>query len=245
MLATAITAVIVLSLVAVWSVAKFQSLPPFDYQLNVNPQNVSSTQGSSITINVNVTYLQGTPQPVSLSTFGIPTNATYSFSNQTNVPRENNSFISNLIINIPTTTPSGIYSINISSTSTNGKTNSKTCNLSVLNANIQISGTATLNLDSNTVPSELQFIDTATSQSYTADLKFTVPSPFHFNGFSHEGSYSISLPNQRNYTVVCIWDEYGTETILPNVIATGSYSFGPLFLNEGVEVASITKDYSG
>jgi len=76
-----------------------------------------------------------------------------------------------------------------------------------------------------THPTQIQFVNTATSLTYTATVNTD-------NGF-----YTISLPNQQSYNVICRW-----QGLLGS---SGTFDGGTLYVNSGVGVTSITKDYSG
>src|ERR1700690_3920733 len=68
---------------------------PFDYRFDVYPINGTVRQGTSISTNINVTYLQGPAQNVTLSASGGPEGATFSFTNQTGTPASTDIFASN------------------------------------------------------------------------------------------------------------------------------------------------------
>jgi hypothetical protein len=248
-LVLAVILVMIVSLVAVIHFATYPHIESqsvktsFDYQLNIYPLNSTVTQGNSVTANINVTYLQGTPQNVTLNAYGVQTNVTYSFSNQTGKPLVRNPFTSNLTIKVLTTASSNTYMVNISATSPNGKTYSSPYNLTILNAEIQVSGSVDLTSRTAVVPSALQFIDTASNRNYTAGINFNIPSPYR--GLIQQGTYNISLPNQHSYKVICYWVGFFGIGVIPLPNASGTIDFGTLVINGGVGVCSMTKNYSG
>ena len=59
-----------------------------------------------------------------------------------------------------------IYTVNVTSTAVNGKTYSNAYTLTVLNAEIQVSGTVVLNSRNDIVPSQKEFVNG--NSTYTA-----------------------------------------------------------------------------
>lgn len=133
--------------------------------------------------------------------------------------------------------------INISATSPSGKTYSFPYNLTILNAEIQVSGSVDLTSRTAVVPSELQFIDTASNRTYTASINFNIPNPYR--GLIQQGTYNISLPNQHSYEVICYWDGFFGIGVTPLPNANGTINFGTFVINGVVGVCSMTKNYSG
>jgi hypothetical protein len=138
----------------------------FDYNLGVYPTNGTVQQVSSLVTNINVTYIQGSPQNVTLTASGGPDGTVYDFSKQTGTPFNSGGFTSNLTINVPAMASTDIYTVNVTSTAVNGKTYSNAYTLTVLNAEIQVSGTVVLNSRNDIVPSQIEFVNG--NSTYTA-----------------------------------------------------------------------------
>ena len=91
---------------------------------------------------------------------------------------------------------------------------------------IQVSGTVTAT-GFEIPPTQIQFTNTATGLTYAATVQ--------------NGSYSISLPNQQSYNVICTW---GGLTFNATGIAISGIQMGTLNVNAGVGVTSMTQDFS-
>ena len=88
----------------------------FDYYLKVESVNGSVLQGNSIFVNATISFLQGDPENVTLSVFGVPVGSEYFFSESQGLPLENQPFHSILTINVSEAVPSDSYLILITST---------------------------------------------------------------------------------------------------------------------------------
>ena len=192
---------------------------PFDFHVELVQTSGSVLQGNSIQVGVTLTYLQGTPEKVTLVASGGPDGATYSFSPN---PIPVNVFTSTLTINVPTSVPTNPYSVTVTSTSDNGKSYSTSYTLSVLSANIQVSGTVTTT-GVGTSPSQIQFIDQQTGLTYTDSMSGS--------------SYTITLQNEHTYDVVCYWKGL--------LYSTGSFSGGSLYVYAPVGYTTMSKSFSG
>jgi DNA-binding HxlR family transcriptional regulator len=92
---------------------------------------------------------------------------------------------------------------------------------------IQVSGTVSTP-GFEIPPTQIQFTNTATGITYAAAVQ--------------NGTYSISLPNQQTYNVICTW---GGLTFNSTGIAISGIQMGPtLNVNAGLGVTSITQDFS-
>ena len=177
---------------------------PFAFRLSTYPKNETSMQGQNLTIRVDVVYLEGTPEPVSLAVSGGPNGTIYQFSNQTGIPNSIQPFRSNLTIFLPNSGASGSYSINVLSNS-NSQTNHGIFNLTVLATQIQVSGTVTILSNAiingatiDVIPTHIVFESNTTSQAFQAKIdRFTDTRVAP----GKTGNYSISLPNQQSYHV--------------------------------------------
>jgi hypothetical protein len=219
---------------------------PFDYYLDVFPVNGTVRQGNSISTSINITYIQGSAQYVTLSASGVPEGATFSFSNQTGTPSSTDIFTSNLTINIPVWVPTGVYSINVNSTVVDGEKYSISYTLTVLDAEIQVSGTVEINSNNDTWPAQLQFINADSTYTANVHLNMTTPNKFPVQ----KGTYNISLPNHQNYTVICIWNSFGAQSDQsgwspdPSKYDSGKIYCETLSVNCDVGVTSMKQDYS-
>ncbi len=217
---------------------------PFDYQIAVYPSRGTVQQGSSLQISVNLTYLQGTPEAVTLRASGGPEGTSYSFSNQTGTPTEAAPFTCNLTVMVPASASTEAYLINVTAAADKGKIYSLPLELSVLNVNIQVSGTVTVRSSEPIYPTEIQFVNTATNQTYTAIVTTTPTSPSAAM-LIQQGTYSISLPNHQIYHATCTWTRLFGPWISPSDALHGTFVGGTLDIDCGVGVTSITRDYSG
>lgn len=111
----------------------------FDYSLTVNQTKGTLLQGQSLHANLTVAYLQGDPQNVALNVSGGPKDAAYAFSVCSGTPTPNSTFQSVLTVSVPASAASGSYTLNITSTARNGKTQIAPYTLNVLNANVNVS----------------------------------------------------------------------------------------------------------
>jgi hypothetical protein len=190
---------------------------PFDFTLNVSPTGGTVMQGRSIQTSVSLSLSNGSPEQVTLSASGGPSDVTYDFSPSTGSP----DFTSTLTITIPNSVPTDAYTVTVTA-SGGGKTYSNTYTISVLSARITVSGTVTAT-GIGASPTGIQFISEETGLTYTGSM----------NG----NSYSISLPNQQAYNVVCSWRGF-----LGN---TGTFDGGTLTVNAGVGSTTMTQNFAG
>ena len=177
---------------------------PFAFSLSMYPNNKTIMQAQNLTIRVDVAYLKGTPEPVTLSASGGPNGTIYQFSSQTGTPNATQPFSSNLTIFAPAFAASGSYFIDVSSNAS-AQTSQATFNLIVVAAEIQVSGTVTIiskvtinGVTIDVIPTDILFESNTTGQAYQAKInRFTDTSVAP----GKTGNYSISLPNQQNYHV--------------------------------------------
>jgi hypothetical protein len=216
----------------------------FDYNFGVYPNNGSVQQGNSLQTNANITYLQGSTQAVTLNASAEPNNIICRFSSQAGIPSNNSTFTSTLTINALATTPAGIYPVNITATTANGKAYSSVYTLTVFNTEIQVSGTLVCNSSNDTYPTEIQFA--ASTPTYTAST-FNVGVHYNFGlPLQRQGTYSISLPNQQNYIVIITWKSLTGIGTIPNPadMPSGTIVYGSLLVNCTIGVTSMTQDFS-
>jgi hypothetical protein len=196
--------------------------PPFDYNLSVPKLDSTVIQGNVATINILITYTQGSPEKVLLNATGIPKEANYSFTQIEGVPTNNSSFNSILTILITEFVPSDQYNITITSTATNGKTNSSNNDLTVINSKISDSGTVTTN--KGIIPTQIHFEQMSVSGSLTGKV---------YSSAIVSGTYSVVLPNKEFFAVSVNWEN-------PDGTSGIHYFIQPYGTNAGVGVNSIT-----
>jgi hypothetical protein len=212
--------------------------------LDVYPTSGNVQQGNNLLTNITITYIHGSPETITLSASGGPIGTNYFFFNQTGTPTSSKIFTTNLTINVPSSASSNQYLMNITSTSNSGKTHSTSCTLSVLNAEIQVSGTVIAKSSDDIYPTQIQFVSSATNKTYTA-VVITTPASPSAAMLIQQGTYSVSLPNQQTYHVICIWTRLVGPWVSPSDAATGTFDGGTLTVNGAAGVTSIKQDYSG
>jgi len=177
---------------------------PFAFTLNTYPNNGTIMQAQNLTINLEAAYTEGQPEPVTFSASGGPNGTIYLFSNQTGTPTKTQPFKSNLTILVPSTTATGVYTINVTSNA-NIQTRYAQFNLTVLNAEIYVFGTVTIDSKLTTggvtldvIPTDILFTSNTTGETYQAKVhRFTDTTLAP----GKTGNYSIMLPNQQSYRV--------------------------------------------
>lgn len=183
----------------------------FAFRLSSYPNNGTVMQSQNLTINVDVVYLEGQPEPVTLSANGGPNATLYKFNNPTGTPNNTQPFSSALTIVAPTSAASETYPIAILATT--GKTTyQNTFNLAIINSQIQVNGTVTgTHVDiagqpsEDVYPTDIIFKSTSTNQTYETKVHL----PTDVNGKPMKtGNYSIMLPNQQTYRVSCYCFSY-------------------------------------
>jgi hypothetical protein len=93
----------------------------FDYHLDISPTNGTIMQGSIIQANVTITYIQGSPENVTLSSIRIPDGADSTFSQLQVLLTSNSTFNSTMTIHVSGAMPSNIHNITVRATSDDGK----------------------------------------------------------------------------------------------------------------------------
>ena len=224
------------------------SVVPFDYRLSVCPTNGSVQQGNNVMTEVNVTYVQGSAQNVTLSAIGGPNGATFNFSNQAGTPSFSNLFVSYLTINVPASAPTGTYEVNITSTAADGKIFCDSYMLTVQNIDIQVSGTITVESSKYTFPTLIQFIGpTPTSPAVTYNATVQLNIGILFTGAITKGTFSIPLPNQERYTVIIYTESLkltGSGPLPePSDFTSGTLVYGSILVNCSLGVTSMTEDF--
>ena len=182
-----------------------QSIPkPNVYSLRIYPNNGTAMQAQNLTINLEADLLEGQPEPVTLSASGGPNGTIFQFTNQTGTPTKTQSFTSNFTILLPLSTLSGTYSINVTSIAGN-HTSHALFNLTIVNAEIRVSGNITIDSKVTTsgvtldvIPTDILFTSNTTGETYQAKVHRFTDTTF---APGKTGNYSIMLPNQQSYHV--------------------------------------------
>jgi hypothetical protein len=169
---------------------------PFDYHLDVFPTNETVLQGNTAQTNVTLTYVQGTPENVTLSASGTPESASYSFSTLEGSPTEDSVINSTLTIHVSDSTPSKSYPITVTAVADNGKMHNSSYTLSVivLNSAVKVSGTVDGGI--GIIPTQITFDQLSSTgarvQAFTASVQ--------------SGHYTIFLPDKQFYYVSVVWE---------------------------------------
>ncbi len=217
----------------------------FAFTVSTFPDNTTIMQSQNVTIKVDVTYVEGTPEPVSLSVRGEPNGTSYQFSNQIGTPTDKQPFTSNLTINVSTSACSGSYLLEVESTA-GAKTTQAKFNLTVVNIQIQVSGRATVDTQLETngqildiIPTHIGFRSTATNQTYEAKVNRDINIPL-----VKTGNYSISLPNQQTYYVIFYCFSYPHFIPVPRIGTEGTEN-GYFTVHCGAGADTIVADFTG
>ena len=213
---------------------------PFDYQLSISPISNTITQSETIKANINVTYLQGKPQAVTLTVTANSTVAQINLSSITGIPKPNDPYTSNLTIHILDSAQSSAYSINITANSSNNKTYSTKYNIEVLNSQIQVLGTVSTISSDSIYPLDLQFVNLQTNVTYTANLTFASLTKANL---LQQATYSVMLPNQQSYKVIGTWARLFGPWSSPSDLPQGTFDCGILQVDCKVGQTTINKDY--
>jgi hypothetical protein len=220
---------------------------PFAFSLSMYPKNGTIMQAQNLTIRVDVAYLKGTPEPVTLSANGGPNGTICQFSSQTGTPNVTQPFSSNLTVFARASAASGFYFIDVSSNAT-AQTCRATFNLTVLGAEVQVSGTVTIisqvtinGVTIDVIPTDILFESNTTGQAYQAKInRFADTSVAP----GKTGNYSISLPNQESYHVGFYCFSY-PHFVPVFRVATGVTENGYFTVNSSAGTKSIVANFIG
>ena len=197
----------------------------FDYNLTISPTNNTIMQGNDVQIIIIITYLQGSPENVTLSAIGIPNNADYTFNPREGFPTSNTTFNSTLTIHVSSVVPTKSYNITISSVADDGMVYSSSYTLSVIRSVVNVS--ETMSAGTGKISTEIIFeqlsASGATVQTFTAPV--------------YSGHYSIDVPNKQFYAVSDVWTSSNGSSGIHHFI----FPYG-VFADEGV--TSITCSFS-
>jgi hypothetical protein len=183
---------------------------PFAFNLSTNPNNGTVIQGQNITIGVNAAYLEGQPEPITLSASGGPNGTLYQFSNQTGTPTQTQPFTSNLTILLPQSEVSGVYLIDITSNAST-QTSHTQFNLTItkpeikvyrngidIYGNVTINSKTTIGDPLDIIPTDILFTSTTTGRIFQTKINRFTDTDL---GPGKTGSYSIQLANRQSYRV--------------------------------------------
>ena len=193
------------------------TLTPIDFSMSISDSSGTVIQGNRIQTSVSIKYLAGSKVNVALIGDAGSSGIHCNLDPITKIP----DFTSTLTMDVPDSTPTNTYSVIVTATG-GGTTHSVSYTVSVLSANVYVSGTVTTT-GFGTHPTQIQFVDQQTGITYTGSMS--------------GNSYSITLKNQHTYNVVCYWGGF--------LGSSGTFSGGSLYVNAGVGSTSMSKDFSG
>lgn len=177
---------------------------PFAFNLSTKQNNGTVMQAQNLTITIDAAYIEGQPEPITLSANGGPNGTLYQFSNQTGTLTKTQPFTCNLTIFVPPSANSGSYLIDVTSNAST-PTSHALFNLTVLNAQIQVYGNVTIaskvtisGVTIDVIPTDILFTSNTTGETYQAKVHRFTDTPL---APGRTGNYSILLPNQQSYHV--------------------------------------------
>ena len=217
------------------------SQPLFDYTLNVSQINGPIMQGQNIETNITVSYLQGFPQPVTITVSCNSTIADFYLSNSTGTPKPDDPFTSNLTISILENAKSATYVVSVNSNTSNNRAYSSAYKVTVLNSQIQVFGWVSATSEESIYPTNLQFVSIQTNRTYNATLTYSKASePYTL---IQRANYTVSLPNQQSYRVIGIWARLFGPWIKPTDLPNGTFDCGILKVDCKVGEDTVHKNY--
>ena len=193
------------------------NLTPIDFSISISSSSGTVIQGNSIQSSVFIKYLGGSNVNVALSGDAGSSGIQCSLDPATKIP----DFTSTLTMSVPDSTPTKTYSVIVTATG-GGTTHTVSYTVSVLSAQVYVSGTVTTT-GFATHPTQIQFVDQQTGLTYTGSMP--------------GDSYSLTLQNQHTYNVVCYWGGL--------LGSSGTFNGGSLYVNVGVGYTSMSQDFSG
>ncbi|MCW4001007.1 MAG: hypothetical protein NWE93_12280 [Candidatus Bathyarchaeota archaeon] len=217
------------------------------FNLKVYPSNATIMQAQNTTIKVDVTYLDGTSEPVTLQASGGPNGTLYLFSSQTGTPNATEPFSSNLTILLPAYAASDAYAINVSAAS-GSKTVQATFTLNVVSSQIQVSGTVSGTpialagyAKEDIIPTEIVFENTQTNQTYHSKVQRATDTPQRPGTV---GNYTISLPNQQSYRVTIYYFSFPHFIPVARTAYVGDQR-GHFAVDCGAGIEAVVADFKG
>lgn len=172
---------------------------PFDYSLTTSTNSCYTTQGNDITVKLNITYLQGKPENITLNLQVTPDNLIYEFSQTSNITNDVVEYA--LLIHVPLTVPTNKYQMTIMATSANEVVRTAPLDLSVKGYYVTVKGTVTTNPE--ITPTQIQFEELSPQGNTVQTFKAPVES----------GNFSIKLVNEQYYAVNVLWEKTGSSGV--------------------------------
>ena len=164
-------AIVLGAAICTYALINYHSSQPFNYAVGVSPIDKSMMQGQTISTNITVSYLQGTPQPVSLNVITNSESIQTILSNPTGIPKPNEPYTSNLTICISNSAKPDIYQITVTSNSNNQK-HSSIYNMTIIDSEINVFGTFNVSSNESIFPYRLQFVSQQNYAIYSATLNY-------------------------------------------------------------------------
>ena len=191
--------IVVLVVSSIGALIFYQQLTTTRINLSISTVQTNVMQGSNLQIPVKVTST-GNPENITLNTI-IDSNAIRcSFEPSIGT----SSFTSILIINVPESTPTGNYSLLVTASGKTAIANAS-CIVSVLSANVTVSGRIQIYSPYGVNIDSLQFKDVQTKVVYTVAPSIQEGEP---------PRYSIALRNEQTYNVTVNF-HYGVGSLTP------------------------------
>ena len=163
--------------------------------LSISANQTNVLQGNSLQAKVNVTSI-GNPENVILGgdVGSSDINCTFEPSMGTS------NFTSALTMNVPNSTPTGNYTLILTALG-DGEMANASYVISVLSANVTVSGTVTISAPGISSLSQIQFTDTQTDST----LAYSFPSSFPPVATNDFGTYSVTLQNEHTYNITLVY----------------------------------------
>jgi hypothetical protein len=217
-----------------------------DFKLSLSSSNGTATQGESAKIHIDITYISGKSldvtlsasinQSVTLLSFG--SSIQYSFEPSVGAPN----FNSTLTLNVPASTPTNYYSVNV--TATNGEvTHNASYTIAVLSSKVSLSGAIFQGYSGGPVvetPTKMKFVDISTGASFTANLNALANANQNMIG-----TYSIYLDNGHTYNVSLTVDAaLGSSVPRYQPHETDTFNLGLMTASSSVAQSTQTQNFT-
>jgi hypothetical protein len=239
-------AVLAFAIAACFFINSFSPLgsqPTFDYTLNVSPFSSAIMQGQKIETNITVSYLQGAPQPVTITVTCNSSIANFCLSNSTGTPKPDEPFTSNLTIAILDNAEPATYMVSINSGTSNNRAYSSVFNVTVLNRQVQVFGIVSATSEKSIYPTNLQFVSIQTNQTYNATLTYPKASaPYNL---IQRANYTVFLPNHQSYKVTGTWTNLFGPWSKPTDLLNGIFDCGILNVDCKAGEDKVNENYYG
>ncbi|MDT8781755.1 MAG: hypothetical protein IAX22_03795 [Candidatus Bathyarchaeota archaeon] len=219
----------------------------FVFSLSTYPKNATVLAAQNLTIRVDVAYIKGAAELLTLSATGGPNGTLFQFSKKTGTLNATQPLSSYLTISVPTSAASGSYPIDVCSNSSSQTGNAK-FNLTVLASEIPVSGAVTIlsqvtvkGVTIDVIPTDILFKNNATGQVYQTKI-----SRFSDTNVApgKTGNYTISLPNQQSYDVGFYCFSFPHYIPIYRA-ATSGVENGVYTVDCGLDVTSLSANFTG